>query len=37
LLDVEISDPEAFAVLGSSQMASVIGKNLKYFAKQGGK
>lgn len=37
LLDVEINDPEAFVVLGSSQMASVIGKNLKYFTKQGGK
>lgn len=37
LLDVEINDPEAFAMLDSSQMASVIVKDVKYFTKQGGK
>ncbi|XP_020604845.1 UDP-glucose:glycoprotein glucosyltransferase 1-like isoform X2 [Orbicella faveolata] len=33
--DVEINDPEAFGTLDSSQMASVIVKDLKYFTKQG--
>ena len=37
LPDVEMNDPETFAMLDSSQMTSVIAKDLKYFTKQGGK
>ncbi|KAJ7328106.1 UDP-glucose:glycoprotein glucosyltransferase 1 [Desmophyllum pertusum] len=33
--DVAMNDPETFAMLDSSQMASVIAKDLKYFTKQG--
>ncbi|KAL9964464.1 hypothetical protein ACROYT_G028110 [Oculina patagonica] len=33
--DVEINDPEAFSMLDSPQMTSVIVKDLKYFTKQG--
>ena len=34
--DEDINNPEVFAKLDSSQMASVIAKELKYFTKQGG-
>lgn len=33
---MDINNPEAFAMLDSSQMASVIAKELKYLTKQGG-
>ena len=34
--DEDINNPEAFVKLDSSQMASVVAKELKYFTKQGG-
>lgn len=34
--DEDINNPEVFAKLDNSQMASVIAKELKYFTKQGG-
>ena len=37
LVDVDINDPEAFSMLDSPQMTSVIVKDIKYFTKQGGK